>query len=280
MNKVMTEPSVTQLSEAIGAQIDGVDLREELDAKVLQTIDNAWLDHAVILFRDQAMGDVDQERFCRHFGELEIVKSSISQTDAQPHIMFISNVRDAGLRTALEDGEMWFHSDQCYYEEPVMASTLYAIEVPELGGNTMFANGYKAYESLADDLKAKLDGRMALNVYDYQVNPVVKAQANRDDAPSFVHPAVRTHPVTGRKAIYVNRLITEHIVGMDPDESRDVLDRVFDHAERREFVYEHVWRPGDFVMWDNRCSTHARTHFDPAARRMLRRIAIKGDRPF
>jgi taurine dioxygenase len=272
--------TVTPLSPAIGAEIKGVDLSRPLSAQTLAVIKDAFHKYLVILFRGQKLSDDDQTRFAQSFGEVEIVKSSISQRADQPHIMFISNVRDAGLRTALEDGEMWFHSDQCYYERPVMATTLYAIEVPKTGGDTLFANGYTAYETLPADLKAKLEGRGALNIYDYQYNPVVKARVNRPDAPRFVHPAVRTHPVTGRKALYVNRLMTESLEGLERAESDAVLARVFEHLEKREFVYEHVWRPGDLVMWDNRCSTHARTHFEPTERRMLRRITIKGDRPF
>jgi taurine dioxygenase len=272
--------AVTPLSRAIGAEIGGLDLGAPLSANAIAAVTEAFHAHLVILFRDQKLSDDDQTRFCRNFGEIEVVKASRSQRVEQPHILFVSNVRDAGLRTALEDGEMWFHSDQCYYETPTMASTLYAIEVPSAGGNTLFANGYLAYETLPAELKRKLDGRRALNVYDYQYNPVVKARVNRADAPRFAHPAVRTHPVTGRKALYVNRLMTDHLEGLDPDESRAILERVFDHAERPEFIYEHAWRPGDFLMWDNRCSTHARTHFEPTERRMLRRIAIRGDRPY
>jgi taurine dioxygenase len=272
--------TVTPLSPALGAEIGGLDLRRPLSPDALASVKDAFDRYLVIVFRGQRLSDEEHTRFAESFGEVEAVKSSISQRDDQPHIMFISNVRDAGLRTALEDGEMWFHSDQCYYERPVSTTTLYAIEVPKVGGNTLFANGYLAYETLPDDLKAKLNGRRALNVYDYRANPVVKSGANRADAPSFWHPAVRTHPVTGRKALYVNRLMTEAVEGLGPEECRNVLARVFDHLERREFVYEHVWRPGDLVMWDNRCSTHARTHFEPTERRMLRRIAIKGDRPF
>jgi taurine dioxygenase len=160
-----------------------------------------------------------------------------------------------------------------------MASSLFAIEVPQEGGNTLFANGYKAYETLPADLRDRLDGRNARYVYDYEANPVVKDGLSRDDAPSWIHPAVRTHPITGRKALYVNRLMTENIIGLDADASRDLLERVFEHAEQDAFVYEHRWQPGDLLLWDNRCSTHARTHFDPSERRMLRRIAIKGDRP-
>ena len=234
----------------------------------------------MILFRDQDLSETDHERFCLYFGELERVKSSISQSAAQPHIMFVSNVRDTGLRTTLEDGEMWFHSDQCYYECPVSATTLFAIEIPDKGGNTLFANCYTAYETLPADIRAKLDGATALNVYDYAINPVVKTQPNREEAPRWVHPVIRTHPATGRRAIYVNRLISEHIVDMEAAESSALLEHLFDHLERPAFVYEHKWRAGDFIMWDNRCSQHARTHFEPTARRMLRRMTVRGDKPF
>jgi taurine dioxygenase len=272
--------TVTPLSPAIGAEIGGLDLGAPLPPAAVAAIKDAFHAHLLLLFRDQKLSEEDQTRFCLNFGEIEVVKASRSQRVEQPHILFISNVRDAGLRAALEDGEMWFHSDQCYYETPTMASTLYAIEVPRVGGNTLFANGYLAYETLPADLKAQLDGRKALNIYDYQYNPVVKARVNRAEAPRFAHPAVRTHPVTRRKALYVNRLMTDHLEGLGGERSAEVLARVFDHAERREFVYEHVWRAGDFLMWDNRCSTHARTHFEPSERRMLRRIAIRGDRPY
>lgn len=280
MDGTVAEFEVVPLSDAIGTEIRGVDLRHSLDSSVMGAIEKAWLDHVVILFRGQELAPADQERFARYFGELEAVKSSASQTDDEPHIMFISNVRDAGLRTALEDGDMWFHSDQCYYELPASGTTLYAIEVPPKGGNTLFSNGYTAYESLPEDVKRTLDGKLALNIYDYQYNAVVQSRVNRDDAPRFVHPAVRVHPLTARKALFVNRLMTDHIVDMDSGESRELLDFLFDHMERPEFVYEHVWRPGDLLMWDNRCSTHARTHFEPTDRRMLRRIAVKGDKPF
>lgn len=280
LDSAVSNIEMRPLSEAIGAEIRGLDLRQPMAPEIAAAVERAWLDHVVMLFRDQELAASDQERFARLFGDLEVVKSSASQTDDEPHIMFISNVRDAGLRTALEDGDMLFHSDQCYYETPVCATTLYAIEVPAKGGNTLFANGYTAYENLPDDIKAKLDGKLALNIYDYQYNAIVAARVDRDKAPRFAHPAVRTHPRTGRKSLFVSRLMTDHIIGMDPEESRELLDFLFDYMEGPEFVYEHVWRSGDLLMWDNRCSTHARTYFEPTDRRMLRRIAIKGDRPY
>ncbi len=271
--------TITPLSDACGAEIGGVDLTLALDAETAAAIRRAWLDHLVVVFRGRALSQDDQERFCRAFGAFERVKSGRAMDDDNPHVMYVSNVRDEGLVTTLEDGEMWFHSDQCYFEQPVWATTLYAEEVPSRGGNTRFANCYAAYDTLPEDIKRRLAGRRALNAYDYGDQMLVKDAPRPADAPQFVHPVIRTHPETGRKAIYVNRLMTEHIVDMDAGESRELLETLYGHVEQPRFVYEHIWRPHDLVMWDNRCTLHARTDFDPVVRRKLRRMRIKGDRP-
>jgi taurine dioxygenase len=271
---------ITPLTDVIAAEIGGVDLTRPLDDETVTAVRQAWLEHLVVVFRGRPLGQDDQERFCHAFGEFERVKSGRSMNEGNPHVMFVSNVTNEGFKTTLEDGEMWFHSDQCYYEEPVSATTLYAEEVPSSGGNTRFANCYAAYETLPDDIKARIEGRKALNAYDYGDQMLMKDGPRPGDAPQFVHPVVRTHPETGRKALYVNRLMTEHIVDMDQDESDELLDTIYRHIEQPRFIYEHVWRPGDLLMWDNRCTLHARTDFDPAERRKLRRMTLKGDRPF
>jgi taurine dioxygenase len=194
--------------------------------------------------------------------------------------MLISNIREDGKPIgALPDGEMHFHTDQCHQERPAMASMLYAIEVPRAGGNTLFANGYKAYETLPDALKLRIAGRKALNAYDYDTAAMKRGTRLAEGVPSCEHPVVRTHPATGRKALYVNRLMTVRIEGLPADESDELLDALFAHQERREFVYEHVWRPGDLLMWDNRCTLHARTDFSPDERRLMRRVTILGEKP-
>ena len=272
--------TVEPLSVALGAEIRGVDLSRPVAEPTRRTIHQAFLDHLVILFRDQDLSETDQEDFCALFGELELVKSSRSKNKDQPHIMFVSNVRNEGFQTTLEDGEMWFHSDQCYYESPVMATTLYAIEVPPAGGNTLFANAHAAYDALPEALRAPLEGRRALNVYDIGYNAVIKVRESRPEAPRWAHPVFRTHPETGRRAIYVNRLMTDYIEGMDRAESNALLEAVFTHVERPGFIYEHVWRAGDLLLWDNRCTQHARTDFDRDHRRILRRMTVKGEVPF
>jgi taurine dioxygenase len=231
------------------------------------------------LIRGQKISAEDQSRFCKYFGELELVKSVPSQIAEQPHVLFVTNVRDAGLRTVLEDGEMHFHSDQCYYEVPCKATTLNAIEIPPVGGNTMFANCYRAYETLPESMKKKLAGKKALTVYDYGASPTLRGTTVNPDAPQWPQPIVRRHPETGRLSLFCNRLMTFRIEGMDPQESKEILDFLFEHQEKPEFVYEHRWTVGDLLMWDNRCTLHARRDFDPKSRRMLRRITIRGDGP-
>lgn len=267
--------TVTKLSEPIGARVTGVDLAAELDPETVEAINRAWLDNLILVFPEQEISEDDQERFCRYFGELEVVRSAMAQDSKHPSILLISNVKGTGKTTALEDGEMMFHYDQCYYEHPARGSTLYAMEIPATGGNTIFGNCTLAYDRLSDDWKQRLEGLRALNYYDYARDPAARPEALNPDAPQWIHPVVRHHPETGRKTLFVNRLMTIAIDGMTADESDEILTYLFDHIEQAEFRYEHVWSLGELMMWDNRCSIHARTDFSPDERRMMRRVTIK-----
>lgn len=279
MNTKVLPIKVRKLSESLGALISGVDLKGELDDDTVAAIRQAWLDHIVLVFPGQQLSEADQERFGRTLGELQEVRTGQAIGEGHPAMMLITNVRDTGAPTVLEEGDMQYHYDQCYYEYPSEATILYAMEVPAIGGNTLFANCYDAYETLADDIKRRIDGRMALNVYDYAANPTHRGADINWDAPHWVHPVVRTHPENGRKALYISRLMTFRIEDMDADESDELLAYLFDHMERPEFVYEHKWRIDDLLVWDNRCSVHARAYFDPAHRRMMRRLTTKGATP-
>jgi alpha-ketoglutarate-dependent taurine dioxygenase len=271
--------AVRPLSPALGAEIVGVDLAQEIDDRTFAQIRDAWHEHLVILLRDQELSEDDQVRFAEKFGPPAVIHTKQFVRN-HPAVMLISNIREDGKPIgALPDGEMHFHTDQCHQERPAMASMLYAIEVPRAGGNTLFANGYKAYETLPDALKLRIAGRKALNAYDYDTAAMKRGTDLADGVPSCVHPVVRTHPATGRKALYVNRLMTVRIEGLPADESDALLDTLFAHQERRDFVYEHVWRPGDLLMWDNRCTLHARTDFSPDERRLMRRVTILGEKP-
>jgi len=270
---------VTPLSSALGAAVRGIDLSQPLDAAAVAEIRAHWLEHVVLVFPDQDLDEVSQGRFGRAFGELQEVRTGKAQDNNHPGIMLITNVRDTGKVTALEDGDMQYHYDQCYYENPSVATILYAMEVPTKCGNTLFANCTTAYEALPADMKARIEGRLALNVYDYNADPTHRLGKINWEAPHWVHPVVRTHPETGAKAIYVCRLMSYRIEDMEEAVSDELLSFLFDHMEKPEFIYEHAWKVGELMMWDNRCSVHARADFDPNDRRMMRRITTKGVEP-
>jgi taurine dioxygenase len=242
-----------------------------------------------LLFRGQSLSEDDQIAFARHFGELQkrtrppAAINEAGHTKYPQLTMLVSNIRENGrLIGSLPDGEMHFHSDQCYLEKPATGTFLYGIEVPSTGGDTLFLNMYKAYETLPGELKARIDGRRALNayLYDSTTRAVNGAKVDFSAHPHYVQPIVRSHPDTKRKALYVNRLMTFTVEGMNAEESSALLDALFDHIEQEQFIYAHRWRPGDLVVWDNRCTLHARTDFSDKERRLLRRHIVTGDRAY
>jgi len=271
--------AVRPLSPALGAEIVGVDLRQPVSEALAAQLLQAWHQHLVILLRDQKLSEEDQVRFAECFGPPARIHTPQFVRN-HPAVMLISNIREDGKPIgALPDGEMHFHTDQCHQERPAKASMLYALEVPRRGGNTLFANAYAAYATLPDAVKRRIEGRMALNAYDYDNAAMKRGTRVADGVPSYMHPVVRTHPATGRKALYVNRLMTVGIEGLPEAESDELLAMLFDHQEQRRFVYEHVWRVGDILMWDNRCTLHARTDFSADERRLMRRVTILGEKP-
>jgi taurine dioxygenase len=277
---------VVPLCPHIGAEIRGVDLRETPDDETIRAIYRAWLDHLVIIFPGQTLSQEDLVRVTGYFGELSELSRPAKYfpkgySRLLPGIMMISNIRENGEPIgALPDGEMMFHHDMIHAEVPSKATLLYSLEIPSSGGNTLFASGYAAYDTLDPAVRDALEGRQALHHYNYGSTQRgdsrgVEAFAER------AHPVFRTHEETRRKAVYVNRLMTMRVLDMPEADSDRLLAAVFDHAERREFVYEHVWRVGDLLLWDNRCSSHARTDFPSTERRLMLRTTVKGAaRPF
>ncbi len=268
---------IRKLSPAIGAELVGLDVSQQLDDATFARILDAWHENCVLLFRDQTLTEEQQVAFAQRFGTLATIHTK-QFVSTHPAVMLISNIRkDGQMIGALPDGEMHFHSDQCHQEKPAKGSMLYAIEIPSKGGDTLFANAYLAYETLPDDLKTRLQGLKAENGYDYDSSATKRG--GEEKGPSYEHPVVRTHPATGRKALYVNRLMTRRIVGLPAAESEALLTTLFDHQENPEFIYAHVWRISDLLLWDNRCCLHARTDFSAAERRLLRRVTILGEKP-
>lgn len=269
------------LSKHTGAEILGVDLRTPLAREDVQEIYKIFLNRTVIVFRGQNLSQDDLVRATANFGnpgEYDRPKEYHSDVQKRTHekIMLITNIREDGKPIgALPDGEMWFHHDTIHRQIPHKGTLLYSVEVPSHGGETLFSNLFAAYDALPADLKAALDGRMAVNAFNYgstkKGDP--NALAARAEA---VHPAIRTHEESGRKAIFVDRLMTYKLLDMPEDESTEVLERVFDHIEKPEFIYEHCWKKGDLVMWDNRSSIHSRKDFPAEQVRLMWRTTLAG----
>ncbi|GAA0526412.1 TauD/TfdA family dioxygenase [Pigmentiphaga sp. GD03639] len=277
-------PEIHPLSPALGARVQGVDASRPLPAATLKRLLEAWHAHGVLYLPNQSLDELEQVRFGENFGELATTQGEYAISKGHPAIMYITNEKQDGQYIgALPDGEMFFHSDMCYVEKPSMATMLYAMSIPKTGGNTLFANMYKAFDALPAATRQHLAGLKAVNSYEPGTSAptaAMRLSSSRasDQVRSYAQPVVCTHPVTGRKALYVNRLMTEYIVGMPREESDALLESLFDHQEQPEFIYEHTWTPGDLLIWDNRCMLHARGDFDASELRKLRRITVKGER--
>ncbi len=256
--------------EPLGARVVGLDLRRTIGPDLATRLHAALLEHCVLVFGDQAIDEVDQVRFTRCFG------APVPHVREQPardidEIFVISNVVEKGRPIgALGSGELTFHSDLSYLHEPGSLSVLYAVEVPEAGGDTMWASGYAAYETLDPALADTVAGLRAIHRHpEAAQNPVTPAS----------HPIIRTHPETGRRAVYVNPQFTRSIAGVPADEGHTLLAALLAHVTDPRFVWTHRWRAGDLVIWDNRCTMHRREPFDDRQRRVMKRTQILGDAP-
>ncbi|MBK19494.1 MAG: taurine catabolism dioxygenase TauD [Rhodospirillaceae bacterium] len=268
---------ILPLSGAIGAEIRGVDLSQPVAAELQRDLLNAWHKYVLILFRNQNLTDDALLNSSSWIGPLGArSRPAERRQEKDPYIMLVSNIRKNGEPIgSLPDGEMWFHHDMAFVDVPHKATFLYSVEVPDHGGNTKFANMYAAYDLLPERLKKALAGKRVMQIFDYKETSQPRL-SDLDKVKHAWHPAIVRHPDTGRKALYVNRLMTVTIEGMPHDEARAIIEEVIPFAEDPSIIYEHKWRPGDFLVWDNRCSTHARTDFPETERRLLKRGMIEG----
>ncbi|MGI9334983.1 MAG: TauD/TfdA dioxygenase family protein [Gammaproteobacteria bacterium] len=267
---------IKPLTPNIGAEIHGVDLREPLDDETFETVHSALLEHLVVFFREQDITPDQHVAFGRRFGDLHIHPSAPC-VDNRPELMKIHT--DA--TSPFAEGTGW-HSDVSSDEEPPMASILHLTEVPELGGDTLFASMYAAYDALSDTMKKVLDPLVALNTSDVHVGRYeqIGGGLRRDKHPQAEHPVIRTHPETGRKLIYVNAPFTQHIVGMNKAESDALLNFLFAHNANPQFQCRFRWERNSIAMWDNRSVQHHATwDYYPQTRSGIR-VTVKGDRPF
>jgi taurine dioxygenase len=268
---------------ALGAELRGIDLRN-LDAAQFAALKRAWHDHQVILVRGQTLDDQDLIAFSRRFGNLDL--APIQETgrrfvEGLPEIYIVSNVIVNGQPIgSLGAGEAVWHTDMSYLDVPPMASMLYALEVPAAGGNTSFCSMYAVYEALPDALKRRIAGLKIKHDGTYNSGGYLRQGVTATDdplkSPGAVHPLVCTHPDTGRQMLYLGRRRNAYLMELELAESEALLDQLWDFVARPQFAWEHVWRVGDLVLWDNRCTMHRRDPFDASARRIMHRTQIKG----
>lgn len=272
----------------LGAEIRGVDLSKPLDAAAREKIVQAWHEHLGLLIRNQTLTDPQLIAFSKIFGELELAppnKSGSHWIEGYPELACISNITEDGKPIgSLGNGEAIWHTDMSFMKEPPTASLLYALEVPSRGGGTHLLNMYKAYETLPDELKERIQGRIAVHDATYTSAGEVRKKfaefvgtTDPEKAPGARHPLVRVHPATGRKALYLGRRSgASNILG---ETDTALWDALWAHCTEGDFAWAHEWAVGDLLIWDNRCLMHYRESFDNAERRMMHRTQTKGEAP-
>ncbi|KQQ53922.1 taurine dioxygenase [Pseudomonas sp. Leaf127] len=279
---------VRPFTDKVGAEIVGLDLSRPLDDADFARVHQAHLDHHVVVFREQRITPQQQIDFSRRFGVLQIHVLKQFLLANHPEILIVSNIVEDGQPIGLGDAGKFWHSDLSYKELPSLGSMLYAQELPSEGGDTLFADMHLAWDTLPAHLRKAIEGRSAVHSYTARYRDGHNAVNWRPtltpeqlaQVVEVVHPVVRTHPETGRKALFVNENFTTHIVGLPEDESRQILNEINAHSVGNDHVYRHRWQDGDMVFWDNRSLMHLAAGCPPELRRRLHRTTIQGDAPF
>lgn len=265
------------LTASFGAEIQDIQLTADMDDETFAAIQQAWADHELLLFRQQTMMDDDHVAFSRRIGKLEIHVRQEWLSKTHPEILVLSNMKVDGKSIGgLANSEINWHYDQIYLPSPAVGSLLLGKTIPPEGGSTYFADMCGVYEALPQHLKDKIDGRQAVQSYDhFNTDHTIKTKdAIKKKTPEVTHPMVRTHPITGRRALYICPGMTTEIVGLEDDDSRKILDALFEFSTQPEFVYRHDWQVGDALLWDNACTMHRRDDFDDKYDRMMRRTTV------
>lgn len=295
MSAVLAQPVFTSnafairpLDGALGAEILGLDLNRPLSDSDFAALHRAHLDHHLLIFRHMHITPTQQVAFSLRFGPLQIHVLRQFQLPSDPEVLIISNIKENDQPIGLGDAGAFWHSDLSYKEIPSLGSMLHAQELPEEGGDTLFANQHTAWESLPQDLKDKIANLQAEHSYLAKYAELQRrnpwrpnlTQAQIDEVKPVVQPVVRVHPETGRRALFVSEHFTTRIVGLSEADSDALLAELFDLSTRPQHVYRHQWQPHDMVFWDNRSLMHLAAGCPPDQRRKLYRTTIEGDRPF
>ena len=278
----MTSFAITPLTDHTGAEVTGLDFTKPVDPDTKATLNRAFADRHVLVMREQHF-DPDQFKVAAQvFGELQIHDKREQHVPGHPDVSYVSNdIFKDGKR--IIPGET-FHVDHSNHPRPPKVTTLFAVKLPSSGGDTQYVNMHDAYDDLPDATKRKIDGLKAMHVYQSKYSPRELTGLNDDSRkqlpPPGVHPLVRTHPENGRKALFLNPVRMESIVGMDDADALKLIDELMQHATQKKFEYRHKWRHGDWVMWDTRSVMHqANPDYDMRERRFLYRLMLKGEVP-
>lgn len=273
----MTTPAMTRLefiplSPTVGVRVEGLDMRQPIDAHQARALVDAYRKHHLVLVRGQEITADQQAAFASLFGRIAIRERNTVPNE-RADTQHVSNARDDGV---FGQGELDFHMDQLFQDDPLCALILYGVEIPAEGGDTLFANAMDAYDALPAQLKQRIDGLQCRHAYSYTGQLAEQWNMKQADAnaPTAIHPMAWTEPVSGRRVIWVNKLTTVEVIGLGAEEARALTHEVRKPLYEPALGYRHCWQPGDLVLWNNKTLQHARTPFDNSQRRTLRRTPL------
>ena len=274
--------AITPLTNHTGAEVIGLDFTQPIDIETRVTLNRAFAERHVLVMRDQHFTPEQFKAAAQLFGELQPHDKRERHVAGHPDVEYISNDEIADGKRIIP-GET-FHTDHSNHPRPPKATTLFAVELPTSGGDTQYVNMHDAYDDLAEDTKQKIEGLKAVHVYQSKYSPrllgKISEESRRNLPPPGIHPLVRTHPENGRKALFLNPVRMESIVGMEDKQALALIDELMRHATQKKYEYRHRWRHGDWVLWDNRSVMHqANPDYDMAQRRYLYRLMLKGETP-
>jgi taurine dioxygenase len=278
----MVSFTVTPLTDHTGAEVIGLDFTQPIDIETRVTLNRAFAERHVLVMRDQHFTPEQFKAAAQLFGELQPHDKRERHVAGHPDVEYISNDEIVDGKRIIP-GET-FHTDHSNHPRPPKATTLFAVELPTSGGDTQYVNMHDAYDDLAEDTKQKIEGLKAVHVYQSKYSPrllgKISEESRHNLPPPGIHPLVRTHPENGRKALFLNPVRMESIIGMEDKQALALIDELMRHATQKKYEYRHRWRHGDWVLWDNRSVMHqANPDYDMAQRRYLYRLMLKGETP-